>query len=33
MRDAANLLGIALVDHVVVAREGYVSMIDARLLT
>lgn len=32
VQEAARVLGIALVDHVVVAREGYVSMLDAGLL-
>lgn len=30
---AGNLLGIAVVDHVIVAKEGYFSFLDAGLLT
>lgn len=30
--EASRAVGVALVDHVVVAREGYVSMLEARLL-
>ena len=32
IQSAARILGIALVDHVVVARDSYVSMIDAGLI-
>jgi DNA repair protein RadC len=30
--EAARTVGVALVDHVVVARDGYVSMLEARLI-